>query len=113
MNQLEWLQDYYLSCCNGDWEHTHGVKVDTLDNPGWVITIDLEDTVVENTPFKKINWNTNDEDWGDCEVINKIFKGYGGSKNLEDLILVFRKWVEENERLNGVINVGRITPPKS
>ena len=36
--------DWYLSQCNGDWEHAYGVKIDTLDNPGW--TLEVEDTVL-------------------------------------------------------------------
>jgi hypothetical protein len=48
MNNLEFLQDWYKSQCNGDWEHNHGIKIETLDNPGWYINIDLEDTEFEN-----------------------------------------------------------------
>jgi hypothetical protein len=38
------LQEWYRSRCDGDWEHSYGVKVETLDNPGWLVTVDLEDT---------------------------------------------------------------------
>ena len=30
---LTWLQAWYMSNCNGDWEHGYGVSVRTLDNP--------------------------------------------------------------------------------
>lgn len=97
MDQLTWLQCYYLSCCNGDWEHTYGIKIDTLDNPGWVLTIDLEDTILEDIPFNELRWNNNAQDWGRCIVFSKIFKAHGGPKNLSDLITIFRNWVEERD----------------
>lgn len=45
-NLLEWLQDWYLQQCDGEWEHFYGVKIETLDNPGWYIEIDLNDTTL-------------------------------------------------------------------
>ncbi len=35
------LQGWFLAHCNGDWEHSHGVSIATLDNPGWSIEINL------------------------------------------------------------------------
>ena len=43
-NNFLWLQQWYYGHCNGDWEHGSGIHIDTLDNPGWSITINLEDT---------------------------------------------------------------------
>jgi hypothetical protein len=31
---LEWLMRWYAAHCDGEWEHTYGVVIDTLDNPG-------------------------------------------------------------------------------
>lgn len=44
MNVLQEIQSWYISNCNGDWEHSFGVSIDTLDNPGWSVRIDLADT---------------------------------------------------------------------
>ena len=44
-NALQSLQDWYLAQCNGDWEHTYGVSIGTLDNPGW--TLDVEQLLAE------------------------------------------------------------------
>ena len=41
---LSWLMQWYLAECNDDWEHSYGVKIDTLDNPGWTLKIDLRET---------------------------------------------------------------------
>jgi hypothetical protein len=33
---LKRLQDWYVSQCDGGWEHTYGISIDTLDNPGGI-----------------------------------------------------------------------------
>ncbi|WP_312236591.1 Imm53 family immunity protein [Stenotrophomonas sp.] len=37
--------------CNKDWEHTFGITIEALDNPGWHIRIDLIETELEHRPF--------------------------------------------------------------
>jgi len=54
MNVLAELQRWYESQCNEDWEHQYGVKIDTLDNPGWSVIIDLDDTDLEGKPFQTV-----------------------------------------------------------
>jgi hypothetical protein len=44
MDALTWLQGWYLSQCDGDWEHGHGVDIGTLDNPGWRVEIRVAET---------------------------------------------------------------------
>ncbi|MGK7942612.1 MAG: Imm53 family immunity protein [Crocosphaera sp.] len=29
-NAFFWLQDWYTSQCNGEWEHTYGIDIKTL-----------------------------------------------------------------------------------
>lgn len=48
---LQWIQEWYKSNCDGYWEHMYGVKIDTLDNPGWIVHIDLIDTPLEQKEF--------------------------------------------------------------
>ena len=48
MNQLTWLQSWFLEQCDGEWEHSYGVRVDTLDNPGWSLEIDLAGTALQD-----------------------------------------------------------------
>ena len=44
MKELEWLEQWYEKTCDGDWEHIYGISIDTLDNPGWRVRIDLRET---------------------------------------------------------------------
>lgn len=51
MNLIQELERWYIEQCNGDWEHEFGIKIDTLDNPGWMIKIDLADTDPKSTSY--------------------------------------------------------------
>ena len=59
MDILCWLQNWYHSNCDGGWEHLYGVKIDTLDNPGWSVAIDLEDTEIRTDIDSHIFENSN------------------------------------------------------
>ena len=98
IDELEWLQNYYIECCDGDWEHTYGVKIDTLDNPGWFIVIDLNETRFEGISFEKRDVERAENDWFFCSVKDKKFQGCGGPQNLTEIIKIFRQWVEECDK---------------
>ena len=89
---LEWIQDWYLSNCNGDWEHFYGVKIDTLDNPGWMVTIHLNETILENAPFQKVNLERSEQDWVACRTESGEFKAACGPKNLSEVLTIFKNW---------------------
>lgn len=93
-NQLAWLEDWYATQCNGEWEHSYGVKIDTLDNPGWEITIDLNDTSLAGHEMINMKVNRSENDWFNCKVVDNKFIGYGGIKNLSDMIICFKTFVE-------------------
>ncbi|BBB91919.1 immunity 53 family protein [Methylomusa anaerophila] len=90
---LKWLETWYKNHCDGSWEHLYGIKIDTLDNPGWRIHINLFDTEVENKDFKPVKIERTESDWVHCTVKNYIFQGAGGPENLEEILEVFKIWV--------------------
>lgn len=100
MNELLWLQDYYASCCNEDWEHQYGVHIGTLDNPGWKLRIDLYDTTLAQMSLDKIKVENSETDWFVCWIRNNSFEGRGGANNLTDLIRVFRESIERFEKIS-------------
>jgi len=55
------LQQWYLHQCNGDWEHGYGIHITTIDNPGWLIDINIEDTDAESLAFEKIKIERTEE----------------------------------------------------
>ena len=48
------LEKWYRQQCNGDWEHSWGIKIDTLDNPGWTIEINLNETIAEGRTLQRV-----------------------------------------------------------
>ena len=94
---LTWLQGWYESNCDGNWEHEFGLKIETLDNPGWSIEIDLIETSVENTKFSRVKVENTELDWYRCYIKDNKFHGVGGPKNLIDILQVFHDWAEEDK----------------
>lgn len=94
MSALSQLQDWYLANCDDDWEHTYGVKVETLDNPGWMLSVDLVGTPLEASPFAGYEYGLelDDDEWVHCKVDGKVFKAAGGPRKLEEMIEVFLAW---------------------
>ena len=95
MNILKELQDWFKRNCNGDWEHDFGIKIDTLDNPGWNVEINLTATKLESKDFKEILYNyENDDDWYRCWIENKKWNGVGSPQNLETILKIFLDWAK-------------------
>ncbi len=89
---LSWLQHWFASQCDGDWEHDEGIRISTLDNPGWEVKINLEGTELEGYPFPELTRTIDDNDWVVCRLRNAFFEGFGGPSNLTSILEVFRAW---------------------
>ena len=92
MNPLVELQNWYTSHCNENWEHSYGIKIETLDNPGWSLTVDLVGTNLEGQQFAELKRENSDNDWHFCWVKENQFHGAGDAHKLECLIYVFLDW---------------------
>ncbi len=99
---LSQLEDWYLAQCDGDWEHEFGVKIDTLDNPGWSIEIDLVYTNMSDKKFNTIDQQISENNWVQCKVQDGKFHGAGGPKNLTEILKIFLGWVEKKEILREI-----------
>ena len=76
---INWLENWYSSQCDGSWEHFYGIKIETLDNPGWAVEIDRV---------------ISDNDWLSCRLQNNKFEGFGDVSKLYEILEIFRKWAE-------------------
>jgi hypothetical protein len=90
------LENWYLSNCDGDWEHQYGITIESLDNPGWRVLIDLTGTKLEQIGFEKINNAESESKWIVCKVENNKFIGAGGPQQLTEVLNIFIDWVERN-----------------
>ena len=102
MESIKDLQEWYLSQCNEDWEHTYGVAIGTLDNPGWSLQVDLVDTDLYGLEYREYSYGVAEEaeTSGDNWLITKVesgkFIGYGGPRKLDELIKLFLAWAQRN-----------------
>ena len=101
-SNLEWLQQFYLSFCNGDWEHgLGGCTIGNVDNPGWSFKFELADTVYESIegPVVVQGADQTDDgpDWIFLKKVGSAIEGACGPLKLNDLIGEFRAWVEQVE----------------
>lgn len=98
---LRRLQLWRLSQCNGDWEHTYGIRINTLDNPGWEVAVDVKDTDLYGVPFNVVDvQREEDDDWLYCKVEKGTFVAACGPLNLEEAIDAFLSWAGENDKDN-------------
>ena len=94
MDEALWLQKWYLSHCDGSWEHSFGVKIGNLDNPGWRVFIDLTGTEAESRVLTRVVIERSENNWIVLETESGRFIGHGGPLNLVDILVAFRRWWE-------------------
>jgi len=99
MTPLEFVQAWYLSQCNGEWEHVRGVTIETLDNPGWLVTIDLFQTALEDRGMTPVREEREATDWLECRIENNQFRGAGDSRKLDAILAVFQDWATQRDRV--------------
>jgi hypothetical protein len=87
---IVFLQDWYLSKCDGAWEHSYGVEITNIDNPGWKVIIRGE----ESKAPKKIDLERSEIDWISVIATDTEFKGYGAPENLQELLALAIGWLK-------------------
>lgn len=94
MDVFDWLTEWYEAQCDGDWEHGFGPRIDTIDNPGWSVKIDLAGTDCDGRMMERVSHNYGHEtEWWTCWVEDNRFHGAGGPRQLRPMLEVFRAWV--------------------
>jgi hypothetical protein len=98
------LMRWYEAQCDGDWEHGYGLRIESMDDPGWSVLIDLAETGVPPEAIAPREERRSEHDWIRCSVQPGCvfsgdqagyskFIGYGGPRNLEELIGYFLRCV--------------------
>ena len=94
MDILKWLEEWYHSNCDGDWEHQYGIKINSLDNPGWEVVIDLSEMSrnFDDIEYKLVE--NNEFDWIGYSLKDNVFRGVGDQWKLKKLIELFKSIIE-------------------
>jgi hypothetical protein len=87
-----WLQAWFVEQCNGDWEHDEGISIGTLDNPGWWVKINLEDTALAGLSYEDSEIHRSEDDWCVTRVAGNTFHADRGPTNLAEALHSFRAW---------------------
>lgn len=97
MNPLEQLRSWVSNQCNGDWEHGPGLRLELLDNPGWMLTVDLSATNLGASSVVRTVEQRSHSDWLQIEVTEGTFIGCGGLGNLSEIVERFLSLVEARD----------------
>jgi hypothetical protein len=91
---LTWLQGWYAAQCDGLWEHSYGVAIDTVDNPGWSIRIDLAGTSLQGKAYERRENHRSEHDWVVSWIADGRFHAACGPLNLNEALQLFRQWAQ-------------------
>ena len=99
------LADWFTHQCSDQWQHYHIIHIETCDNPGWSVRIDLTDTALEHRSFSPVregdfSRNCPSPPWIDCRVEKKVFVGAGDISRLKDVLDMFLSWATNNDTSN-------------
>ncbi|MBP7253851.1 MAG: immunity 53 family protein [Alphaproteobacteria bacterium] len=97
MYVLSELGDWYAKQCVDEWQEEYGDHIDTLDNPGWSVKIDLVRTALQDKPFQEVKFERSEHDWITASRNAKHFEAFGGPNNLHEMIEIFLSWVSATE----------------
>ena len=103
-DNLAWLQNWCADQCNGDWEHIYGVEIDTHDSPGWLVSIDLAKTQLENKEFDTVIVGVDGSDqgveprWHRCHKVTNKFEASCGVHDLSTVLTIFRDCAEADKQ---------------
>jgi hypothetical protein len=91
---LSWIMRWFSEHCDGDWEHSYGIRLETLDNPGWHLEIDVRDTELDDRAAMEQRIDRSPADWLHVFVRDGKFEAFCGAGNLLEAFGAFRRWVE-------------------
>jgi hypothetical protein len=93
MSPLAALVHWYESQCDGDWEHEYGVRLASLDNPGWTLEVDLLETAVEGRTMPKRRTDDDRGRWLIAWSDGEVFRASCDPASLEEMLLLFETFV--------------------
>lgn len=96
MGLLNWLQDWYIQECiiNNNYNSDEIINIDTIDNPGWHIRINLKGIKSTRKILDEINVDNGDDDWVFIKMNSGVFEGVGDKNKLVYILQFFKAWCQ-------------------
>lgn len=98
---MEWITDWYRRQCDGTWEHERGLVIQTLDNPGWLLKVNLVGTDLKRAAGRDSlisSFGTNEQghpispNWFHSQIRGSQYVAAGDASQLPYLFTAFRAW---------------------
>lgn len=91
---LDYLIAWFAAHCDGDWEHDVGVRIASLDNPGWSVDIRIEDTELDGVTIDWVVAEESDDAWLHWRTTGRMFEARCGVSDLARVLDAFRELAE-------------------
>jgi hypothetical protein len=100
------LADCHRRHCDGEREHWYGITIQTTDNPGWWVKVDLTGTVLAMRRFERVAEGVDNNGYpsaprwlhcqvSDCQVSGHVWHGAGDVSRLEEIVSRFLRWADQ------------------
>lgn len=86
---IDALQNWYAERCNEVWEHSFGIEIANIDNPGWKVKI--TGATARNSAITDID--RSETDWITVKATETEFNGFGGPCNMQELLTLAVDWL--------------------
>lgn len=94
MTMLRWLQNWYSLHCDGQWELSHGIAIQTNNDPLWYVTIDLPGNYKDRD---SVIIELSEHEWHEYQICDNQFYGSAGLLSLFDLLTAFEELVSSDK----------------
>ncbi|MET8711036.1 MULTISPECIES: immunity 53 family protein [Streptomyces] len=89
-----YIQSWYASNCDGEWEHEFGVRMATTDNPGWHIEVDVSETDLEGVEVRRERRELPEGGWMIAWSDGRTFQAACDPGSLGEVDALFEGWAE-------------------
>lgn len=94
---FRFILGWYADQCDGEWEHEFGIKIETIDNPGWSVRVDLVDTDVYGRSLEFSRRELPDREWVMAASDGERFTGASSPGAASEIDRAFEKFVLNRE----------------
>lgn len=88
------LQDWYLRRTDGELEPEYRIQIDTLDEPGWRLSIPLAGTALAGKQVPELTVERTGSDWLHAWADDRELHIDCGPLNLTEAIKTFTAWAD-------------------